>query len=49
MRLLRQFNCVGIDVKNAAEWSGLYTGLPLAIVGALNLKYKSKPSPDAKY
>jgi hypothetical protein len=40
--------CVGIDVKNAAEWSSLYTGLPLAIVGALNLKYKSKPSPDAK-
>ena len=48
MRRLRQFNCVGIDVKNAAEWSGLYTGLPLAIVGALNLKYKFKPSPDAK-
>jgi hypothetical protein len=40
--------CVGIDVKIAAEWSSLYTGLPLAIVGALNLKYKSKPSPDAK-
>jgi hypothetical protein len=48
MRLLRQFNCVGIDVKNAAEWSRLYIGLPLAIVGALNLKYKSKPPPDAK-
>jgi hypothetical protein len=42
--------CVGIDVKNAAEWSSLYTGLGLllAIVDALNLKYKSKPSPDAK-
>ena len=49
MGLLRQFICVGIDVKkNAAEWSGLYTGLPLAIVGALNLKDKSKPSPDTK-
>ena len=48
MRLLRQFNCDGIDVKHAAEWSGLYTGLPLAIIGALNLKSKSKPSPDAK-
>jgi hypothetical protein len=48
MRLLRQFNCVGIDVENAAEWSGLHTGLLLAIIGALNLKYKYKPSPDAK-
>jgi len=48
MRLLRQFNCDGIDVKHAATWSGLYTGLPLAIVGALNLKYKYKPSPDAE-
>jgi hypothetical protein len=48
MRLLHQFNCVGIDVKIAAEWSNFYTGRPLAIVGALNLKYKSKPSPDAK-
>ena len=37
-----------IDVKNAAEWSSLYTGLPLAIVGALNLKSKFKLSPDAK-
>ena len=43
MRLLRQFNCViGIDVKNAAEWHGLYTGLPLAIVGALNLEPEIK-------
>jgi hypothetical protein len=41
MRLLRQFNCVGIDAKNAAEWSSLYTGLPLAIVGALNLTKNS--------
>ena len=48
MRLLRQFNCVGIDVENAAEWSGLYTRHPLATVGALNLKFKSKPTPDAK-
>ena len=48
MRLLRKFNCVGIDVKNAAERSDLYTVLPPGIVGALNLKYKSKPSPDAK-
>ena len=48
MRLLQQFNCVEIDVKIAAEWSGFYTGLPLAIAGALNLKHKSKPSPDAK-
>jgi hypothetical protein len=48
MRLLRQFSCVGIDGKNAAEWSGLYTGLLLTIIGALNLKYKYKPSPDAK-
>jgi hypothetical protein len=30
-----------MDVKNAAEWSGLYTGLPLAII-------VKKPSPDAK-
>ena len=48
MRLLQQFNCVGIDVKIAAEWSGFYIGLPLAIVGALNLKYESKISSDAK-
>ena len=48
MRLLQQFNGVGIDVKNAAEWSGFYIGLPLANVGALNMKYKSKPSPNAK-
>jgi hypothetical protein len=47
MRLLHQFNCAGIDVKTAAEWPGFYTGRPLAIVAALNLKYKSKPSPDA--
>jgi hypothetical protein len=45
---LRQFNCVGLDLENAAEWFGLYTGLPLAIVGVLNLKYKCKPSPDTK-
>ena len=48
MRLFHQFNCVGMDVEIAAEQSDFYTGLPLAIVGALNLKYKSKPSPDAK-
>ena len=50
MRLLHQFNCVGIDVKIAAEWSGFTSDVlcPLAIVSALNLKYKSKPSPDAK-
>jgi hypothetical protein len=48
MRLLQQFNCVGIDVIIAADWSDFYTGLPLAAVGALNLKHKSKPSPDAK-
>jgi hypothetical protein len=48
MRLLHHLNCVGMDVKNAADWSGSYTGLLLAIVGALNLKYKCKPSPDAK-
>ena len=48
MKLLHQFNCVGIDVKIAAEWSGFYNGRPLAVVDALNLKYKSKASPDAK-
>ena len=42
------FNCVGIDVEIAAEWSGFDTGIPLAVVGALNLKSKSKPCPDAK-
>ena len=34
---------VGIDVKIAAEWSGFYTGLPLAIAGALNLTHKLAP------
>jgi hypothetical protein len=36
MRLLRHVE-IEIDVKNTAEWSGLNSGLPLAIVGALNL------------
>ena len=48
MRLLQQINCVVTDVKIAAEWSGFYTGLHQAIAGALDLKHKSKPFPEAK-
>jgi hypothetical protein len=55
MRLLRQFNCVGIDIKNQQNGLvyivGVHTGLLLAIVGivgVLNLKYKYKTSLDVK-
>jgi hypothetical protein len=43
---LNQLSCVGIHAKAATKWSVLYTGLPQAIVGAPNLDYKFKPSPD---